>query len=146
MPSSQKFMETGISSPNIKKPTELRVYSRRNKPQTVQAVTPLEHGQSSTSGKNLELIVEESEQESIHKHDQEPEHQNLPSPRELDLPIALRKGIRSCTQHPLANYMTFEKLSGAFRVMTEKSEAEKSLPISKKHLKIQNGGQLFLRR
>ena len=36
-----------------------------------------------------------------------------PSP--LDLPIALRKGTRSCTQHPIANYVSYDSLSPAYR-------------------------------
>ena len=30
---------------------------------------------------------------------------------DLDRPIAKRKGVRSCTQHPLRNYLTYTSLS-----------------------------------
>lgn len=34
---------------------------------------------------------------------------------DLDMPIALRKGVRNCTQHPIGNYVSFEKLSQDYR-------------------------------
>ena len=36
----------------------------------------------------------------------------------LDLPIALGKGTRSCTQHPISNYVSYEKLSPSFSTFT----------------------------
>ena len=40
---------------------------------------------------------------------------NTPTPmfkkRELDLPIAIRKGTRRCTQHPLSHFVSLEKFS-----------------------------------
>ncbi|KAL9420128.1 hypothetical protein AB3S75_037830 [Citrus x aurantiifolia] len=32
----------------------------------------------------------------------------------LDLPIALRKGIKSCTQHPLSNFVSYKNLSSSY--------------------------------
>ena len=29
---------------------------------------------------------------------------------DLDLPIASRKGVRSCTKHPMSNYVSYDKL------------------------------------
>ena len=34
---------------------------------------------------------------------------------DLDVPIALRKGIHSCTQHPISNYVSYDHLSPVFR-------------------------------
>ena len=34
---------------------------------------------------------------------------------DLDLPIALRKGTISCTQHPLANYISYHRLSPKYK-------------------------------
>ena len=39
---------------------------------------------------------------------------------DVDMPIALRKGTRSCTQHPIANFISYTKLSPVFRPLTEK--------------------------
>ncbi|KAA0033074.1 reverse transcriptase [Cucumis melo var. makuwa] len=36
----------------------------------------------------------------------------------LDLPIALRKGTRSCTKHFISNYVSYENLSPQFRAFT----------------------------
>jgi len=30
---------------------------------------------------------------------------------ELDIPIAIKKGVRRCTQYPLANYLSYHWLS-----------------------------------
>ena len=34
-----------------------------------------------------------------------------PTPQDLDLPIALRKGIRNCTHHPISQLASFYRLS-----------------------------------
>ena len=39
---------------------------------------------------------------------------------ETDLPIALRKGIRLCTKHPLAKYVSHSHLSSSFSAFTTK--------------------------
>ncbi|KAA0057625.1 Cysteine-rich RLK (RECEPTOR-like protein kinase) 8 [Cucumis melo var. makuwa] len=36
----------------------------------------------------------------------------------LDIPIALRKGTRSCTKHPIYNYVSYDNISPQFRVFT----------------------------
>ena len=35
-----------------------------------------------------------------------------------NLPIVIRKGVRSCTQHPLSKYISYENLSLVFRAFT----------------------------
>jgi len=48
-------------------------------------------------------------------HEESPSTSNpsLPQtePTNLYLPIAIRKGIRTCTKHPLANYLSYHRLS-----------------------------------
>ena len=34
-----------------------------------------------------------------------------PKPTDLDLRIAVRKGVKTCTKHPLANYLSYHRLS-----------------------------------
>ena len=34
---------------------------------------------------------------------------------DLEIPIAHRKGIRSCTMHPISNYVSYQKLSPSFK-------------------------------
>ena len=34
---------------------------------------------------------------------------------DLDIPIALRKPVRTCTQHPIAKFVSYGKLNNSFR-------------------------------
>ena len=36
----------------------------------------------------------------------------------LDEPIALRKGVRSCTQHPISKFVSYDNLSPLFHAFT----------------------------
>lgn len=36
---------------------------------------------------------------------------------DLNLPIAVRKGVRNCTQHPISHFVSYSKLSLIFRVL-----------------------------
>lgn len=40
------------------------------------------------------------------------------NPGDSELPIALRKGVRSCTQHPICNFLGYSKLSPKFKLFT----------------------------
>lgn len=60
---------------------------------------------------------------------------NLPlipviSSLDLDIPIALRKGTRTCTKYPIAKYLSYKKLSKTHKAFTLKI----SHVCSKKHL------------
>ena len=39
----------------------------------------------------------------------------IPSIDDSTLPIALRKGVKRCTDHPIGNYVTYEGLSPSYR-------------------------------
>ena len=41
-----------------------------------------------------------------------------PEVDDFELPIAVWKGVRSCTQHPLSNYVSYENISPVFRAFT----------------------------
>ena len=43
---------------------------------------------------------------------------NLPTVLDLDVPIAIRKGVRNCTKHPIAKYLSYHKLSKNHKVFT----------------------------
>ena len=47
----------------------------------------------------------------------DPTHCDDPSQEyiDLNLPIATRKGVRSCTQHTIGNFVSYDKLSPNFR-------------------------------
>ena len=37
---------------------------------------------------------------------------------DLDVPIAFRKGVRSCTTHPIVDFVSYERLSPQFQAFT----------------------------
>ena len=39
-------------------------------------------------------------------------------PSDLDIPIAIRKDTRTCTQHPIAKYLSYYRLSKNYRAFT----------------------------
>ncbi|KAF7808158.1 Retrovirus-related Pol polyprotein from transposon TNT 1-94 [Senna tora] len=43
----------------------------------------------------------------------------------MNLPIALRKGVRTCTKHPIANFVCYDKLSNNYRAFITKVSNEK---------------------
>ena len=69
----------------------LKVYSRRK----IETIHPpqLSHRQHSQSSEP-EVIIPESDSKFFYS-----------SQGDLDIPIALRKGIRSCTQHPISKFV-----------------------------------------
>ena len=101
---------------NTKKNTEFRVYSQRQHPQQeVPPITILAHCQESKLSKNLQ------------SKDTDPGILDSPAPSQdnsmsdyLDMLIALRKGARSCTRHPLYNFLSYKKLAHSFRVATKR--------------------------
>ncbi|EOY17116.1 Cysteine-rich RLK (RECEPTOR-like protein kinase) 8 [Theobroma cacao] len=121
MSSTDFDLETG-EDPNglSQQQSELRVYSRRNKkPQEVQSFTHQPCCQESNP-----QVTAETETEIIGAGDTSNLPQVETQPNEWDIPIALRKGVRSCTQHPISNYLSYSQLSGAFRALTEKIEGD----------------------
>ncbi|KAL4562118.1 hypothetical protein LXL04_034312 [Taraxacum kok-saghyz] len=47
--------------------------------------------------------------------------ESLPSPHffpDLDLPIAVRKGVRSCTKHPISKFISYSKLSPTYHAFS----------------------------
>ncbi|RVW33894.1 Retrovirus-related Pol polyprotein from transposon RE1 [Vitis vinifera] len=84
----------------------LQVYIRRRKRQE------LEHGSHSTCGQYIDSISSLPE-ENIGE-DRVGEVLIL-SIDDSTLPIALRKGVRRCTDHPIGNYVTYEGLSPSYR-------------------------------
>ncbi|KAK2999542.1 hypothetical protein RJ639_023205 [Escallonia herrerae] len=104
----KKILETwGNSRP-------LLVYSRKK--QTLNGDKP-----KSLQGQESEPIPSPDEQADNYTHHDGTDHsiqkgtENLTEDVDLDLPIALRKGTRTCTQHPISKFVSCEKLSPIFR-------------------------------
>ena len=103
-------LETESESQRPGQETELRVYSRRPKPSTkVQALMPLVLDHESEPNNNPCETTTEIVNDGVSFED-------------LDLPIAVRKGKRSCTKHPISNYVSHSRLCSSFKVMTENME------------------------
>lgn len=80
---------------------DLITYSRRNKNQKeIEHQVPLEQTQ-------------ELEPDSRSK---DPQGNSTPeSSKDSDLPIAVRKGVRECTKHPIYNFVSYHGLSNKYR-------------------------------
>ncbi|KAL4025768.1 hypothetical protein IC575_014173 [Cucumis melo] len=61
-----------------------------------------------------EVRIETSNDEAEQGHTRKLDEYDL----SLDIPIALRKGTRSCTKHPICNYVSYDNLSPQFRGFT----------------------------
>ncbi|XP_028067006.1 uncharacterized protein LOC114269855 [Camellia sinensis] len=44
----------------------------------------------------------------------------IPSISDLDVPIAIRKGVRNCIKHPIANYLSYQRLTKNHRAFTSR--------------------------
>ena len=85
--------------------TKLRVYTRRKfNSNTENNQVNLEHGQSSSpSSQNPGNLPMDSTSLLIF---------------DLDIPIAIRKGVRNCTKYPIAKYLSYQGLSEKYRSFT----------------------------
>lgn len=103
--------ETEPSNPSTQADKPLLVYSRRRqKPQT--------EPEACTFPKQSESSSQIPELPEIHQGNTIPNPEfNIPNTEfsDLDMPIAIRKGVRSCTQHPIGNFISYEKLSQGYR-------------------------------
>ncbi|KAL5851107.1 hypothetical protein ACOSQ3_006225 [Xanthoceras sorbifolium] len=88
--------------------SEIRVYSRRKLNQEGMGnQTHIQHIQDS----NPSSSPHENSQGNVPS---EPISIELP-PNDLDIPIALRKGVRSCTQHSIYNFLSYKGLSPTYK-------------------------------
>ncbi|RVW70009.1 Retrovirus-related Pol polyprotein from transposon RE1 [Vitis vinifera] len=118
-PTQKASLATNVPSPvTIQSPTpiqpiapqlaneNLQVYIRRRKRHE------LEHGSQPTCGQYIDSISSLPE-ENI--GEDKAGEVSIPSIDDSTLPIALRKGVRRCTDHPIGNYVTYEGLSPSYR-------------------------------
>ena len=80
---------------------QLQVYTRRN----IEAENLPQHCQSSNPNM-VELDYGESQ------------FYFLSNKLNLDVPIAFRKSVRSCTQHPIAMFVSYHRLNSSFKAFT----------------------------
>ncbi|KAA0057585.1 Beta-galactosidase [Cucumis melo var. makuwa] len=77
-------------------------------------VAILENMEKKNREDETEVRIETSNDEAEQSHTRKLDEYD-PS---LDIPIALRKGTRSCTKHPICNYASYDNLSPQFRAFT----------------------------
>ncbi|KAL0554437.1 hypothetical protein IC582_008358 [Cucumis melo] len=77
-------------------------------------VVVLENMEEKNRGDETEVRIETSNNEAEQGHTRKLDEYD-PS---LDIPIALRKGTRSYTKHPICNYVSYDNLSPQFRAFT----------------------------
>lgn len=77
--------------------------------------------------KRRKVVESSTTPKQIHESNQAPRNEvptgnTLPSPEpvdiitaDIDIPIAKRKGVRTCTQHPIERYVSYGKLSQSYR-------------------------------
>ncbi|KAL0533130.1 hypothetical protein IC582_030345 [Cucumis melo] len=74
----------------------------------------LENMEEKNRDDETEVRIETSNDEAEQGHTRKLDEYDL----SLDIPIALRKGTRSCTKHPICNYVSYDNLSLQFRAFT----------------------------
>ncbi|KAA0043289.1 reverse transcriptase [Cucumis melo var. makuwa] len=80
----------------------------------VQDSEPPRNQEEKNSGDEIEVRIETNNNEAEYGHiGKLDKHDPY-----LDLPIALKKGTRSCTKHSISNYVSYENLSSQFRAFT----------------------------
>ncbi|KAL0548964.1 hypothetical protein IC582_013443 [Cucumis melo] len=77
-------------------------------------VAVFENMEEKNCGDETEIRTETSNNEAEQGHTRKLDEYD-PS---LDIPIALRKGTRFCTKHPICNYVSYDNLSSQFRAFT----------------------------
>lgn len=88
-----------------KKRDELRVFSRHKYFQEKE-VRSLKQSQES----------EPIENQNPHESSNLPLKSSFLESESLEIPIALRKYVCTCTKHPLSNFMSYDRLSSSFHV------------------------------
>ncbi|KAL0534935.1 hypothetical protein IC582_029239 [Cucumis melo] len=77
-------------------------------------VAVFENMEEKNRGNETEVRIETSNDEAEQGHTRKLDEYD-PS---LNIPIALKKGTRSCTKHPICNYVSYDNLSPQFRAFT----------------------------
>ena len=77
-------------------------------------VAVLENVEEKDSGDEIEVRIETCNNEAEQDHTGKSDEYDS----SLDIPIAPSRGTRSCTKHPICNYVSYDNLSPQFRAFT----------------------------
>ncbi|RVW96855.1 Retrovirus-related Pol polyprotein from transposon TNT 1-94 [Vitis vinifera] len=102
-PNPSQSLRTELSTPM---PSSIQPAQPTNVPSlvTIQSPMPIQPIAPQLANENLQNIGEDRAGEVL-----------IPSIDDSTLPIALRKGVRRCTDHPIGNYVTYEGQSPSYR-------------------------------
>jgi len=108
---------------------ELRVYSKRQKTKTIPDATC----QTSDLGSGTTPSIFDM-------------NYVIPVVNDTSLPIAQCKGVRSCTHHPVSDFVSYQHLSSTYHSFVSKFSFVSAPRVYRTHLVIQNGGQRCMKR
>ncbi|XP_049934544.1 retrovirus-related Pol polyprotein from transposon RE1 isoform X1 [Nymphaea colorata] len=99
-----------MSCPNPVDPRFGAVYHRRTKPAAPVQCAPV------PSPSTPKVIPDTNSTDNVLCNDDIGVcHEHVPAPNELDVPIAQRKGKRSCTLHPISGHLSMDRLTPMYR-------------------------------
>ena len=124
----EKYYQDNIPS------SELRVYTRRRVHLSVPGISVSQTGgeilQDNIPSSELRVYTRRRVHSNSKNHPVNPEQGQSSSPSpgthpispilfpDLDVPIANRKGVRTCTKHPIVKYLSYQKLSKNHKAFT----------------------------
>ena len=106
---------------------------RRNK--EVEDAQTLQHNHESEPRKNL--ISGKGKPSSSNSNDQD-------NPSKMNIAMVLRKGVRSCTKHPLSKFMSYSNLSSSFAAFTSRLSCVEVPKNIQEALKVPKWKEAFL--
>ena len=139
----QDHENTKFNENTCKKNQEFCIYSRRNHIQKMVEPT-LQQGHESISRTDPISPLEKGKVSSKPCSSSNINHEESRS--DLDVPIAFRKGVRSCTKHLMSNFMSYKNLSSSMVAFTSQLSSVEILKNVENALKFQSGRRLFLRK
>lgn len=103
---SPYYFDNGVS---VKGETELKVYTRRKKAQTEEHLQQGDH-----HVQNSGAPIQESNSDPVPEIGISSSSPPFELVNDSKIPIAIFKGVRSCTKHPLSNFVLYHVLSFSF--------------------------------
>ncbi|CAN1319888.1 Retrovirus-related Pol polyprotein from transposon TNT 1-94 [Linum perenne] len=118
-----EVQETVLPKPNTN--SNLQVYTRRRKGTGGArpiSVSPAADHPNDSSNDDLDAMVEQNPTAQTSSTIEPSQGKSQPPDpnSDLEFPIALRKGTRACTRHPISNYMSYANLSKSYKTFVSR--------------------------
>lgn len=104
--SAQDLPTPAVQPLDVSSPVPLDVSS----PVPIQSTMPIPSMASQLANENLQVYIRRKKRHELEHRSQPIRGQgidSIPNIDDFDMPIALRKGIRRCTSHPIGNNVTY---------------------------------------